>query len=236
MSETEFQIALLFVGIISTIIIAYLFKYQWKTKQERIYQKNVEQTTELIFYHLSYVDSYKRSIFGYLEKQRNFDINTTRSLTLPKYDYDEVFRFRDLILEEVKNISLMQKFSSYITLEQYITVQKYATSAVNFIIKISNRENEIIVEKKTLEYHRYYAKKIIELFGETTHPSFRKKWEDEFARIGGEHLVEEPKGEPGDVLGVHHNIHNELLFYDYTLSEIMNELAEIKKMIKDLKD
>lgn len=234
--QTGFQILLVVIGITSTIAVAYLFKYRWQTKQESIFQRNVEQTTNLIFYHLSYADSYKGSIFKYLEKQEDFDINSARNLTLPKYDYDEVFRFRDLILDEFKNISLMQKFSSYITLEQYLTVQKYVTSAANFIVKISNRENQIIIQKKTLEYHRYHAKKIIELFGETTRPSFREKWEKEFASMGGEHLVKEPSGEPGDVLGVHYNIHNELLFYDYTFSEIMNELAKIKEMIRDLKE
>ena len=140
--QTSFQIILLVVGITSTIAIAYLFKYRWQTKQERTFQKNVAQTTNLIFYHLSYADSYKGSIFKYLEKQEGFDANNTGGLTLPKYDYDEVFRFQNLIFDEVKNISLMQKFSSYITLEQYLTVQKYVISAANFIVKISNRENK----------------------------------------------------------------------------------------------
>lgn len=224
------------VGISSTVIVAYFFKYVWKSKQEIIFEKNAEKAIQLLFSHLSYVDSYKSTIFQYLEKQQNYDINNTSHLTLPEWDYKEVLRFRELILDEVKNLSQLQKYSTYLTLEQYLATLQYSTSIYSFIIPIRNEEFGISIDKKSLEFHIYHAKEIIELFEKSTPKYFKENWEPEFKKMGGINLIKTPKTEPGDIIGPHHNLRNELLYYDYAFSEIMKEIIEIKKMLKEPKE
>ena len=85
-----------------------------------------------------------------------------------------------------------------------------------------------------MEYHRYYAKKIIDLFGKDTPEYFKTAWEKEFAKIGGSHQVKQPKVELGDTITSHHNMGNELLYYDYYFSTIMEKLREIEKDVKKL--
>ena len=234
--QTIFQVILLLIGIASTIVVAFLFKYVWKPKHELVFEENAVQTIDLLFYHLSFVDSYKTSIFNYLEKQENFDINSTTHLILPECYYKEIFRFRRLILDEIKILSKIQRYSAYITLRQYLAIQRYATSVYSFIIPISNEEFGISINKKSLEFHRYYAKEIIELFNKFVPTRFKDNWEREFQNAGGFALITKPQPEPGDIIGPHHNLHNELLYYDSTFVTIMEEIAEIKKTLKDLKD
>jgi len=234
--QTTFQIILLTIGILSTVVVAYLFKFVWKPNQELLFEKNVKHTTRLLFSHLGYIDSYKNTIFGFLEEQKDFDINNTTHLILPEFTYKELFRFRELILDEIKYLSQVQKFSAYVTLEQYLAIQQYATSIHFFIHPISNEKYGIFIFRKSLEYHRYYAKQIIDLFGKSVPDNFYDKWKKEFVNVGGIHLIKKPKAEPGDIAGPYYNLNNELLYFDSTFSTIMEELAEIKKTLADLKD
>lgn len=238
MEEGYFPVVSWILSIIITVVIAYLFRYRWFTEQEKIYRKNMRHAISLIFDRIYYADVHKECILTYLDEQEKCCTDTNRSVVLPPNYYNEVFRLRDLILEEVRSLSRMQIFFSYIILDQYQAVQRYMLSAARAITRIGNEENRIINDMKTWERHRYYAREIIKLFGNDTPRWFKEKWEKEFSKVGGIDLIMPPDLEPGDQVGIYdlNREFDNLLFYNPDLSEIKGELKEIKKMIESLKE
>ena len=229
-----FQIILTIIAVGSTVVIAVLFRYVWKPQPEKIFEENLESTIKIIFQHLSLVDSYKESIFNYLETDKTLDITKDFPHKFNKYAYNEIFRFRKLIFDQIEILSNISKLLGYIRLEQYLAILQYAVSAQSFLYKILNEEYTIGVNIKTLELHRYYAAHIIRLFGSKVPKNFKDKWDLEFAKIGGINSINRPLLAPGDVIGPEYNLHNLLLFYDPQNSNIMDKLNDINESLNNL--
>ena len=229
-----FQIILAAIAVGSTVVIAVLFRYVWKPQPEKIFEENLESTIKIIFQHLSLVDSYKESIFNYLDTDETSDMLKYFPHKFSKYTYDEIFRRHELISDQIKILSNILKLLGYIRLEQYLAILQYAASAYSFLYKISNEEYTIGVHVKTLEWHRYYAAHIIRLFGSKVPKNFKGKWNLEFAKIGGIDFISKPSISPGDVIGPEYNLHNSLLFYDPQNSNIMNKLNGITESLDNL--
>ena len=226
-----FQIVLTSIGIGSTIVVAWLFKYAWKPRPENIFEENLKSTAKIIFQQLSIIDSYKLSIFNYLEGDKSFDMMKCSWHTFPESIFDEMLRLRSWIAGQANLLANIPKTGTYITIDQYLTVQQYAASAYSFLDTISNMEHTISINKKTLEFHRYYAARIIHLFGKSVPKNFRNAWDLEFAKVGGIGFVTKPTIEPGDTISPDYNLHNSLLLYDRTNSEIQGRLENIQKTL-----
>ena len=63
----------------------------------------------------------------------------------------------------------------YVTINQYISLRKYS-SAIAFLTFIDDNPNLIYIDEKNLDYHKYYAKMIIEEFGDKINKNFKTKW------------------------------------------------------------
>ena len=212
MIETEyFQMILVSIGIGSTAFIAWLFKHVWKLPPEKIFEENLQSTSKIIFYHLSLIDSYKLTIYEYLEDIKVFNMEQPFFI-VSKPNFDELLRFQSLIREEAKSLPQISKLGGYITLNQYLAVLQYAASAHSFLYTINSLENAIGVNKKAFVWHRYYAAQVIRLFDKTVPKDFRDEWHIEFAKVGGIDRITKPIMEPGDMVGPEYNLHNSLLY------------------------
>ena len=234
MIEPEhFQVILASIGIGSTVLLAWLFRYMWIPQPEKIFEKNLQSVSKIIFQHLSLIDSYKLTIFNFLERETSFDMTKRPFHIFSEFVFNELLRFQSLIREEAKLLTKISKFGGYITLNQYLAIQQYATSAYSFFHTISDMENAIGVNEKTLEWHKYYAAEVIRLFGKTAPKDFCDKWYLEFVREGGIDAITKPTIEPGDMIGPEYNLHNSLLFYD-GLIEIKNKLNQIQRSLDNM--
>ena len=141
--------------------------------------------------------------------------------------YDEICRFKNRMFDEIEAISLYRN-SPYVLLSNYILVQQYALSAYDHIHKISNLENGMGVYEKSLEYHRYYAKEIVEKISDYVPDWFVNKWNIEFQKVGGMQDITKPSIELGDIVGSYYNFNNRVLYFDAQYASVMKALEEIK--------
>ena len=153
--------------------------------------------------------------------------NSNTMMVFDPHVYKEILRFRELILDEIKALTL-HKNSPYVILSEYLLLLQYALSAYEHLHEIDNLENGLGINKKSLEYHRYYAKEIINSLGNFVPDCFVKKWDAEFKKIGGSQFVVKPPIELGDRIIAHHNLRNEALYFDAQHSKIMELLEKIK--------
>ena len=135
--QTHFQLILTIIAVGSTVIVAWLFKYKWKAQPEKIFEKNLKSTTKIIFQHLLLLDSYKQSIYDYLENKDLFDRTKPTFRTFPKPIFNDVFRFRSLIRTEIRSLNKISKLGGYITVSQYLAILQYAASAYSFLHTVS---------------------------------------------------------------------------------------------------
>ena len=232
---TTFEILLLFIGIASTALIAYLFKYVWKPKPEKVFEDNLEKTTQIIFQQLSLVDSFKKQIIDHLDNDKTFDMEKQQWHTFSEDIFEDMLRLKKLIKNQIDFFNIL-KFSGNITLNQYSAVQMYALSAYSFFHIIENMQLTISVDKTALKFHMYHAKQIIQLFGDLTPRDFRDKWNSEFTqRSGGIDSVTQPVLKPGDDVGPYFNIWNSIFSYDSNFSTIMKKLDEIQKTLASIR-
>ena len=109
-----------------------------------------------------------------------------------------------------------------------------ALSAYSFLNIITNMKFTISVDTKTLEFHMYHAKQIIQLFGNLTAKAFQDDWNREFVKWGGIDSIIQPSIEPGDVVGPYFNIWNSIFSYDPNFLKIMEKLDEIQKTLASI--
>ena len=229
-----FQIILLLIGILSTAVIAYLFTSVWKPKPEKIFEDNMEKITQMIFQQLSLIDVSKQRIFNYLDNAVTFDMQKQSWHTFPEPIFNDMKELQNMIRGYVDSLTEFLRLSGYITLNQYLAVQSYAISAYSFFNTITNMKFTIIIDKKTLEFHRYRAKQIIQFFGKSTPEIFLNKWNFEFVKNGGIDSITEPRFELGNVIGPYHNLFNQLLLYDPNFYQISIKLDQIQKTLDNL--
>lgn len=224
----------LYIGITVTVIIAaviaFLFKFVFKPKIEKVFEKNTKYVDDLFFNHISFIDSYKKSIFNHLESNSEFDPNNGTMYRYTKPIYDEIFRYRELILNEIETIQNFKNLSGDMTLDNFMKVQRYTSTAYTFIEKVGNVDDGIFYNPRELERHRFYAKEIIESFGRPAN-EFYLRWRSAFAQVGGIHNVKYRMHEPGDIVGLDVNISDELLLWDPQFSTLQKGTQKLKETI-----
>lgn len=105
--EHAVSIILTFVAITSTIVIAYLFKFKWKSHIERIFEENIDDSLYVIFNHIHSFDSDFSSTIDFIENRMEFKItkklhgivrvkpnvviNETGGFTMKPYDEDSKY-------------------------------------------------------------------------------------------------------------------------------------------------
>lgn len=219
-----------FIAIIGGGFAGLLVKIFTKARSEKVFQFNHKKTLLFLFSKISYIDSYKQTIYKYWENHEHYK-NSNSMIVLESETYKEIMRFRELILDCINEITLYKK-SPYLMYDDYLVIQQYAWSAYSHFHEISNLENGIGIDNKSLEYHRYYAKLIIERFKKLTPKNFKKKWTFEFDKEGGSKFIIQPEIQPGDLVGAHHNFQNQILNYDAQYSSIMKLLRKIKEILE----
>ena len=226
-----FESIQLIISIVSTGMIAILFRYIWKTKSEKLFDDNIRKTAKIIFEQLALINSFKKGIFEILENEKNYDMNKQSWHTFSQGDFNEMFRWKKLIKKQCDTLSTLKSYGN-ITLDQYGVVQGYALSAYSFLNKISNMDYTASVDQKSLEFHMYYAKQLIQSFGNLTPKHFKDMWNREFRERGGIDLISKPSLEPGDTVGPYFNIWNSLFFYDPYFTKIYKTLEENRKTLE----
>lgn len=215
------------VTLVVSLFALWLIKNPYKPKIEKIFKKNTEFIDEQYFGHVSRIDSYKKRIYEQLITNPEFNPDKPGGYQYPQQIYNEIFRYRGLISNEIEIIQGFKKLSGDIDLQHLLKVQQYTITAYIFIGEIRNRENSLFYDPKVLERHRYYAKQIIESFGKTA-SNFQSQWKQEFSRVGGILNVKFPTLEPGDIVGFDLNMNNELLFWDPQFSNLLKTIQDVK--------
>ena len=211
MYELLLEIILVIIGIGSSIAIAIIFKYRIIPEEAKLYRENVKQTIDLIFDHLWYVDHFKSRIYEIIEpKMITYGKNRHMKITINNEELDEIKFLRDSIGKEIYNLSFHERYSTYVTINQYISILQYSYSVIVFG-SLSDIDQKVIhIDEKDLDYHKYYAKRIIEEFGDKINKDFKTKWMECFENIGGINNICEPTAEPGDIPWYHWNVRNEM--------------------------
>ncbi len=218
------------IGAIVTLAVSlftlWLIKHPLKPKIEKIFKKNIEYLDEQYFYHISRIDSYKKRIYEQLESNPNFDPNNGTAYQYSQPVYDEIFRYRDLILNEIEIIQSFKKLSGDIDLKHLVKIQQYTITAYTFISEIANVENSLFYAPRVLERHRFHAKEIVQSFGKSA-TRFHSQWKLDFSQVGGMRNVKYRMLEPGDTVGLDLNMNNELLLWDPQFSTLLKTMREL---------
>ena len=221
------------VAVVGGIAAAVIVKIVVKSRRDKVFENNRAKILFIVFSNISLVDSYKQSIYNYWQDQK-VDKKSGSIIILPLETFKEIFRYRQLLLDCIDTLTLY-KDSPYLSFDEYLVVQQYAWSALSHFYVISNVENAIGINNKSLKFHRYYAKLIILRFKKSTPEKFIKDWNVEFEKAGGIKFVNRPLLEPGDIMSGHHDFRNELSHYDAKYAKMMKLLDEIKDNTDNLK-
>ena len=213
-------------GFVAGLAAGIIVKFRTKTTAEKTFEENSKLVYDDLFSRVSRIDTFKQAIYKIWEKP-DFFKNTDMSVSLTPHNHEEIQRYEKLILDELKAMTFHRN-SPYVFLPEYLLLQQYSLSAYYHWDEIGNEEHRINIDKKSLEFHRFYAKKIIETFKDFVPKDFIDKWELEFERMGGSQLITEPSLEPGDAPKMYLNLRNETLYFDAQHHSIIELLRDIK--------
>lgn len=93
--------------------------------------------------------------------------------------FQNIEMFNESIVEEGKQLLEYIKSSTYVTKFQYDAIRQYIWSAHSFLEMYGNSTYNIKIN--VLEFHKYYAKQIIDEFGYLVPKDFKTAWNAEFA-------------------------------------------------------
>ena len=210
------------VGVISSGLIR-IFS---RSRHEKNFKKNAKTTYDSLFYHVSRIDAYKENIYNIWESYE-LDENGAGIKILPAPIYQEVQNLRNLIFNEIGAMTF-HKNSPYVLISEYLLLMQYCLSAHSHLYEITNRDNAMSMNEKSLKYHMFYAKEIINTFKDRVTKDFTCKWDLEFEKQGGREHVVRPIVELGDIIYPHYNLQNEAMYFDLQHTSIMELLREIK--------
>ena len=226
MIDTAISPTAIIVSIAAGVISGVLVRIFSRSRYEKNFKKNAKTTYDSLFYHVSRIDAYKQNIYKIWESYK-FDENSAGIKTLTAPIYQEVQNLRNLIFNEIGAMTF-HKNSPYVLISEYLLLMQYCLSVHSHLYEIANRDNAMSMNKKSLEYHMFYAKEIINTFKDFVPKNFIRKWELEFEKLGGREHVVKPTMEPGDILSPHYNFQNEAMYFDSQYTSIMKLLREIK--------
>lgn len=228
----QFYIGITINAIIALILVL-LFRFPFRPKIEKVFKKNTEYVDDLFFQHISSIDGYKKRIFEHLESNSDFNPDNGTMYRYPQHIYNEIFRYRGLILNQIEIIQSFKNLPGDMRLDHFMKVQRYTVTAYTFIGEIGNVDNGISYNPRELERHRFYAKEIVESFGKPAN-RFYLQWKSEFDQVGGIHNVKYIMHEPGDIVGLDVNIDDELLLWDPQFSTLKESIQELNSKIQKI--
>ena len=235
------------VGIIAGGIITYVslwaIRNPFKPLIERHFEDNSKHIRTKILQELSRTNFWINSLVNEFEKIDNFGPKGNFSYTVSKYHLDDIKYKKERIKEIWKRIQILHDSPNTITFDEYLIIQKFVTAVHSIAGFISNNENGVYFDFKAFEFAKYYAKQIMLKIDDLVLNNFKSDWQSVFDREGGIDKIKEPKMEPGDVLSTHHNLHDELFYYDAKFSgimegfrEVMKEFVVVKEELKKLQE
>ena len=181
-----FEIILTIIGIVSTIIIAALFKYPLKPEIEKIFETNMNIAVNAVFLRLEIIDDQKLEIYKIIKD--NIIFKPKHPYFLCKYDTIRMIDyFKETIKSRQKDLINYMQASKYFMEPQIFAVNWYVESAHAFLEKyhLSSDENDIIayeISKDWFNRHKNNAQDIIKTFGKLTNDKFKHKWNKEFSK------------------------------------------------------
>lgn len=184
------------IGITSTTIITFLFKYVFKSKSDKIIEGNMKQTANEIFKRLAEIDYLKQIIYDNLNHygKKYIERDHMKSYTLPTFIVSDIREMEATILGKSRSLTQFLKIFPYITYEQRNAVVNYSITSCSFLYSGKLRsDNGIIINKNILLSHMYFAKQIIESFESLSDKTFTDKWSKEFKKFGGINHISKPK-------------------------------------------
>ena len=193
-----FEITLLIIGISSTALIAFLFKYVWKSKSDEIFEDNMKQTADEIFKQLADIDEIKQYIYDTLEYHgaKYVESECSKAYTLPEFIVDDIREMEADIVKKSRSLAKFLRTFPYVTYEQQNAVLNYAITSCSFLNN-GMFNNPVIMNNNILHFHMYFAKQTTLSFGKLTEKMFLDKWNIEFEKFGGINLIIKPKLEMG---------------------------------------
>ena len=223
------------IGIIGGIVTAIIFRYILLSKESKIFRQNSNEITNILFRHIHNIDSNKDSIYSYIDNSKPVSDNTKITAIINELDQKQIDMHLDNIQRELNNIMAYDRYSTYLSVEQYRYILQYVHSFISSI-RCFEDTSLIYIIKTELEYHRYYAKKIIQTFGKFTDENFKTKWYEEFDKNGGIDNTQKPKSSRGTIVTHHFNINNEVMNHNSSVFLIKEKLTKIDDRLANIQD
>lgn len=237
-SWLQLQIAILFTIVFSIfggLLGVYLVKVPLKPKIEKDYEKDSKIIRKKMINHLNEASYWMGRLIEELEKL-DLDLSKNSSGDVNPVQYDNIKYQNERINGIWKKIEILHSSSNSIMFDEYMAIQKYIT-AIHVMIDLDKSDQKyVFFDSKALEYIWYYAKIITIIIDKKELGTFYTIWQNNFALKGGIDKIEKPKAEPGDVLSVHHDLNDELFYYDAKFSGIMEEFRKIMKEFHVIKE
>ena len=223
------------ISIIGGIVTAIIFRRMFLSKESKIFRQNSDEITDILFRHIRNIDSYKNSIYSYIDNSEQVSDDTRITVMIDEGGQKQINMYLDDIQHELDSIMLYDRYSTYLSVEQYRYILQYIHSFMSSMLYVENTA-VIYIIKIELEYHRYYAKKIIQTFGKSTDENFKTKWYEEFDKNGGIDNTHKPKPSLGTIITHHHNVNNEIMKYDSHVFLIKERLTKIDNKLTNIQD
>ena len=223
------------ISISGGIVTAIIFRRIFLSRESKIFRQNSNEITNILFEHIRNIDSNKDSIYSYIENSEQISDDARITVMIDEFDQKQIDIHLDNIQRELDSIMLYDRYSTYLSVEQYRYILQYIHSFMSSMLYFENTAFISII-KTELEYHRYYAKKIIQTFGKSTDEDFKTKWYEEFDKNGGIDNTYKPKPSRGTIVTHHYNINNEVMKYDSHVFLIKEKLTKIDNKLNNIQD
>lgn len=223
------------VTFLISLLVLWLIRNPLKPKMEKSFEDNAKVIRGKMITHLNEVNYWMYRLFKELEKIENFNGSKNSSYTITSGQFTEFQYNKEKINELWKKIQILHDSPNTITFNEYLIIQKFVTAIHSTVHFTSNKENHIFFDSKSLEFVWYYAKLIMLTIDDERLNKFKDDWQSDFNLVGGIDKIEKPKMEPGDILTIHHDLNDELFYYDAKYSGIMTRFREVMKEFGDMK-
>lgn len=229
----------IYIGIIInvslTMFIAFLFKFIIRPKIEKNYEKDSKIIRIQMIIHLINASYYMGRLFEELEKT-DLDVSKNSSVVILLDQSQQISWHKNSINDIWRKLQILYDSSSSIMSDEYMAIQKYVTAIHTIILPSKDVENYIFFDSKALEFVWYYAKIIIKLIDKKELGKFYVIWNNNFNKKGGIDKIKKPQSEVGDIFSVHHNLNDELFYFDSKYSNLLAEFKNILNEIKSIKE
>ena len=215
------------------LIVGYIFKKHIISPEAKNFRDNTDEIVKSLFLHINMIDVYKSEVYSIIDNKIDSWNSDIIPIRLNDVEHDRIFILLNKIRKEIDNISFHEAYSLYSTIKQRILMLKYAYSAIS-VIKYIPQTNIFIINKKEFSHHAYYAKEIIELFGDKIDTKYKTRWEKQFSNMGGVEKIITPKITLGIINERHHNLYNQLFNDTSHHMTVMNKINDLYEKLNDM--